>query len=189
MNKKLAISFITIILLCMNTLSYATTVYITNSGKKYHTSNCSSLSKSKIEIELEDAISRGYSACSKCGAGSLSDEKNPNLSIDENKEIDKNNDSLPTSTEVLPIEEDNKLEEYLNEIEQLKQELNQKNLLINNLENDIKKQNEDISSLKEKLKEYNPYSIIAGNIIVGFITYKVTYNFTKKKMENTNESK
>lgn len=31
-------------------------VYVTKSGKKYHTSECSSLSKSKISIELNEAI-------------------------------------------------------------------------------------------------------------------------------------
>lgn len=42
------------------------TVYITNSGKKYHSSGCSSLSKSKIPINRSDAINSGYGACSKC---------------------------------------------------------------------------------------------------------------------------
>ena len=42
------------------------TVYITKTGKKYHSSNCSFLSKSKIAIELNKAIERGFTACSKC---------------------------------------------------------------------------------------------------------------------------
>lgn len=42
------------------------TVYITKTGSKYHDSGCSYLSKSKIEITLSDAKSRGFSACSKC---------------------------------------------------------------------------------------------------------------------------
>ncbi|MEG3071086.1 MAG: MBL fold metallo-hydrolase [Candidatus Syntrophopropionicum ammoniitolerans] len=43
-----------------------TTVYITNTGKKYHTSGCSSLSKSKIPISLQDAKNRGYGPCARC---------------------------------------------------------------------------------------------------------------------------
>jgi chemotaxis protein histidine kinase CheA len=43
-----------------------TTVYITNTGEKYHTSGCSSLSKSKIPIDLAKAKAEGYTACSKC---------------------------------------------------------------------------------------------------------------------------
>lgn len=44
----------------------AQTVYITKSGKKYHTESCSYLSKSKIAIDLKEAIEKGYSPCSKC---------------------------------------------------------------------------------------------------------------------------
>jgi len=42
------------------------TVYITNTGEKYHRDGCSSLSKSKIAISLKDAISKKYSPCKKC---------------------------------------------------------------------------------------------------------------------------
>jgi hypothetical protein len=43
-----------------------TIVYITKTGKKYHTAGCSSLSKSKIPIKLADAVARGYGACLNC---------------------------------------------------------------------------------------------------------------------------
>lgn len=42
------------------------TVYITKTGSKYHRSGCQYLSKSKIAISLDDAKSRGYTACSRC---------------------------------------------------------------------------------------------------------------------------
>lgn len=42
------------------------TVYVTKTGKKYHQDGCSSLSKSKIPISLEDAKAKGYEPCSKC---------------------------------------------------------------------------------------------------------------------------
>jgi micrococcal nuclease len=42
------------------------TVYITKTGKKYHTASCRYLSKSKIAISLKDAKARGYTACSVC---------------------------------------------------------------------------------------------------------------------------
>lgn len=42
------------------------TVYITNTGSKYHRSGCQYLSKSKIAISLDDAKSRSYTACSRC---------------------------------------------------------------------------------------------------------------------------
>lgn len=42
------------------------TVYITNTGSKYHKSGCQYLKESKIAISLSDAKARGYTACSKC---------------------------------------------------------------------------------------------------------------------------
>jgi len=43
----------------------AGTVYVTNSGSKYHRANCSSLSKSKIPILLQRAI-KTYGPCRRC---------------------------------------------------------------------------------------------------------------------------
>ena len=42
------------------------TVYITKTGEKYHSDGCQYLKKSKIPIDLDDAISQGYEPCSKC---------------------------------------------------------------------------------------------------------------------------
>lgn len=44
----------------------ATTVYITESGSKYHKANCQYLSKSKKSIDLSKAKQQGYEPCSKC---------------------------------------------------------------------------------------------------------------------------
>lgn len=41
-------------------------VYITDSGSKYHAAGCSYLKNSSTEIELDDAISEGYTPCSRC---------------------------------------------------------------------------------------------------------------------------
>jgi micrococcal nuclease len=42
------------------------TVYVTNSGEKYHRDNCRSLRRSKIALPLGDAIKSGYEPCSIC---------------------------------------------------------------------------------------------------------------------------
>lgn len=53
------------------------TVYITNSGKKYHSSGCSKLRNSKIAISIEDAMRRGYQPCKLCRSeGSTQTAKN-----------------------------------------------------------------------------------------------------------------
>ncbi len=73
-NKFLNRLFVTIITFTMTismtgitslAASGDTTVYVTKTGKCYHSSGCSSLSKSKIETTLESASSK-YSPCSKC---------------------------------------------------------------------------------------------------------------------------
>jgi len=43
------------------------TVYITNTGKKYHSDGCRYLARSRIPISLEDAKTRGLTPCSRCG--------------------------------------------------------------------------------------------------------------------------
>ena len=55
-----------IILLATINLS-AQTVYITKSGTKYHKSDCRYLSQSKIAVDLEEAVDRGFLPCSVCG--------------------------------------------------------------------------------------------------------------------------
>ncbi|GAI72946.1 unnamed protein product, partial [marine sediment metagenome] len=42
------------------------TVYITNTGKKYHSLGCRYLSKGYIPISLTSAKERGYTPCSVC---------------------------------------------------------------------------------------------------------------------------
>ncbi len=42
------------------------TVYITDTGAKYHRGNCRYLSHSKHAISLEDAIAQGYTPCKVC---------------------------------------------------------------------------------------------------------------------------
>ena len=44
----------------------AQTVFITNTGEKYHSSDCRYLSKSKNSISLSDALNQGYEACKVC---------------------------------------------------------------------------------------------------------------------------
>lgn len=43
------------------------TVYITNTGSKYHRAGCRHLKDSQIAININDAIAQGYTACKNCG--------------------------------------------------------------------------------------------------------------------------
>jgi micrococcal nuclease len=71
-KTKLTISFM-LVLLCIAAAGFfflnangTVTVYVTNSGQKYHNEDCSSLRKSKIAIPLEDAVRSGYAVCNIC---------------------------------------------------------------------------------------------------------------------------
>lgn len=52
--------------LVVTVLPASTTVYITNTGEKYHKSGCQYLSQSKIAISLAEACNKGYTPCSVC---------------------------------------------------------------------------------------------------------------------------
>lgn len=43
------------------------TVYITETGEKYHDAGCRWIEYNKIPIDLDDAIAQGYTACGTCG--------------------------------------------------------------------------------------------------------------------------
>ena len=47
------------------------TVYITDTGTKYHKSDCKYLKKSSTSISLQEAISQNYKPCSKCNPPEL----------------------------------------------------------------------------------------------------------------------
>jgi|WetSurMetagenome_2_1015567.scaffolds.fasta_scaffold03552_6 hypothetical protein len=49
--------------------SFAQTVYVTETGSKYHSSGCSYLKKSSNPIDIKDAVGKGYTPCSKCNPG------------------------------------------------------------------------------------------------------------------------
>ena len=77
-NRFVAITTIAIIISIMlspvisvKPMSGDSTVYVTKTGDCYHIDGCSSLRRSKIPISLNDALSKGYYACSKCNPGGL----------------------------------------------------------------------------------------------------------------------
>ena len=43
------------------------TVYVTETGSKYHSAGCRYLKKSQIPMSLSEAKRQGYTACSVCG--------------------------------------------------------------------------------------------------------------------------
>jgi micrococcal nuclease len=48
------------------------TVYVTNSGERYHREHCRSLRRSRIAVSLQDAVRSGYEPCTICNPPVLS---------------------------------------------------------------------------------------------------------------------
>jgi hypothetical protein len=53
----------------------AQTVYITESGKKYHAKNCSAVKTGKKGIELKEAQKQGYEPCKFCKVAAAEKEE------------------------------------------------------------------------------------------------------------------
>lgn len=66
MKIKTIISVIAFILFLNTSHAKAQTVYITESGKKYHAKNCDVAKTGKKGIELSEAKKQGYEACKVC---------------------------------------------------------------------------------------------------------------------------
>lgn len=83
----LTVSFSFTVPLTAYAASGDTTVYVTETGSKYHSAGCRHLKKSCISISLQDAIDQGYTACSVC---------NPPALTTETKKTDTKKDSSKT---------------------------------------------------------------------------------------------
>jgi methylphosphotriester-DNA--protein-cysteine methyltransferase len=62
--KKLIFAFL--ICVAFNFTMRSQTVYVTESGKKFHKKNCDLAKTGKKGIELKDAKKQGYEACKSC---------------------------------------------------------------------------------------------------------------------------
>src|SRR5687768_15906450 len=54
------------LLLFLSLVAIGQTVYVTNTGSKYHKDGCRYLSQSKIATSYDKALEGGYTACSVC---------------------------------------------------------------------------------------------------------------------------
>jgi NOL1/NOP2/fmu family ribosome biogenesis protein len=71
--KKIIFAISLGLFLCLSHLK-AQTVYITDSGKKYHAKNCSLAKTGKKGIELAEAKKQGYEPCKGCKADAIEDK-------------------------------------------------------------------------------------------------------------------
>lgn len=76
MKLKKIIAFFVLLFLLTSVKLKAQTVYITESGKKYHAKNCSMVKTGKKGIELAEAQKQGYEPCKNCKADVIEPKKN-----------------------------------------------------------------------------------------------------------------
>ncbi|MDR2069167.1 MAG: thermonuclease family protein [Spirochaetaceae bacterium] len=69
----LALFFLLSVLAVCRGADADTTVYVTNTGRRYHRENCASLRRSRIPISLGEAVRSGYGPCSICKPAGLSE--------------------------------------------------------------------------------------------------------------------
>lgn len=67
-NRRAQIAFACVfsLLLAFSCAADDRTVFVTETGTKYHAESCKALAKSKIAISFDDAIARGYGPCALC---------------------------------------------------------------------------------------------------------------------------
>jgi NOL1/NOP2/fmu family ribosome biogenesis protein len=75
MTFKKIIPFFVFLFLLSTVKLKAQTVYITESGKKYHAKNCSLVKTGKKGIELAEAKKQGYEPCKHCKADIIEPKK------------------------------------------------------------------------------------------------------------------
>lgn len=75
MKLKKIIPFFVLFFLLSAVKLKAQTVYITDTGKKYHAKNCSLAKTGKKGVELAEAKKMGYEACKNCKAESEGEVK------------------------------------------------------------------------------------------------------------------
>lgn len=71
-----------------------TTVYVTDTGEKYHTYGCQYLRSSSYSISLETAVKSGYTRCSKCNSPKLTSSGSGSNSNSYTQEIDSLNKTI-----------------------------------------------------------------------------------------------
>lgn len=84
-RRTLALALLAFLFVALPALA-GRTVYITKTGAKYHLGSCRYLKKSKIPIDIDDAVARGYTPCSVCSPGNPDQTKPKEKPKDEPKE-------------------------------------------------------------------------------------------------------
>jgi hypothetical protein len=78
--KKGNVLLTLVLLLCVFAFRLTSqTVYVSESGKKYHAKNCSAAKTGKKGLDLSAAIKQGYEACKICKAHEIKASTKPEI--------------------------------------------------------------------------------------------------------------
>lgn len=102
MKAKQVIALLLVLVLCVPFAAYAaggdTTVYITDTGSKYHRSSCGSLWNSSSAATLQQALNWGYEPCQKCNPPAYIAAPTPSKTIEERLQAMRESAPEPTKT-------------------------------------------------------------------------------------------
>lgn len=197
--KRISVFALLIILLLfqVSAASGDTTVYVTNTGEKYHSYGCQYLRQSCNSISLSNAVSAGYTRCSKCSPPYL-DAETPSYSSGSSgyqSNYFKNKEAEESSSEdsSFGILERLELESYVNILEnrnktlnslltKSKEELATQSEISDNLRQDVETKEKQLEAEREAAKtKLLWYTVIAGGAGL-WLGYVLTAIFANRKI-------
>lgn len=214
MRKIVCFVVALLILLCsVSAYNGDVTVYVTDTGSKYHQSWCSYL-KSSNPISLEDAINQGYTPCSRCGP--------PYLQLSPSSPSASSGNPSGTFVRIAPTAPvtDNRYAQLERELEEAKQNAanweseykrevsvkdavleaargraNKAETELKNAKNDLERaQNEvesvraELDSLKNKLQIWGACGVVIGVPVMIFSIWQICWKRAKAEFERLVEA-
>lgn len=183
--KRISIFALLIILLLfqVSAASGDTTVYVTNTGEKYHSYGCQYLRQSCNSISLSNAVSAGYTRCSRCSPPYL-DASTPTYSSESSGETDSEEETWRDRWEresyIDILESRNETLDSL--LTKSKEELATQSEISDNLRQDIKTKEQQLQAEREAAKtKLLWYPLIAGGAGL-WLGYVLTAIFANRKI-------
>lgn len=191
--KRISVFALLIILLLfqVSAASGDTTVYVTNTGEKYHSYGCQYLRKSCNSISLSNAVSAGYTRCSKCSPPYL-DAETPSYSSgssgyqsnyfqnNSSEEIDYQSELFKKNNLIDSLEAQKK--SLQSKLDSAEQEIENLDAISDNLKTELQQTTQQLEAEREAAKtKLLWYTVIAGGAGL-WLGYVLTAIFANRKI-------
>lgn len=191
--KRISVFALLIILLLfqVSAASGDTTVYVTNTGEKYHSYGCQYLRQSCNSISLSNAVSAGYTRCSKCSPPYL-DAETPSYSSgssgyqsnyfqnNSSEEIDYQSELFKKNNLIDSLEAQKK--SLQSKLDSAEQEIENLDAISDNLKTELQQTTQQLEAEREAAKtKLLWYTVIAGGAGL-WLGYVLTAIFANRKI-------